>query len=143
MVKIVFVCYRLPELTTEGFQSHWRGAHADLVRQLQETVRIRRYVQSYTLDVPLNAEFAASRAMATDSLPDGIAEAWYDTVDDMQAGFRGPEGERAARLLMEDEAKFVDHKRSFAFMTEEATIASSAAFDQYGAALAAEITQWS
>jgi uncharacterized protein (TIGR02118 family) len=122
MVKIVFVARRRPDLSSDEFRRHWEGPHAALVTELQETVRMRRYVQSYTLDTGVNADFARSRGMSADALPDGIAEAWYDSIEDMQSGFLGPEGERAAQRLMEDEASFVDHATSFAFMTQEATI---------------------
>ena len=53
---------------------------------------------------------------------DGITEVWWESVEDMMAGLDTPEGRAANRALAEDEAKFIDHKRSFIFMTEEHTI---------------------
>jgi hypothetical protein len=40
----------------------------------------------------------------------------------MNAGFADEDGRRAGELMREDEAKFVDHARSRAFLTEEKTI---------------------
>ena len=47
---------------------------------------------------------------------------WWDSLDDLNAGNATPEGREAGRALMEDEAKFIDFKRSHIFMTEEHTI---------------------
>jgi uncharacterized protein (TIGR02118 family) len=122
VVKIVFVARRREGMSVEEFKHYWEHEHGPLVRELQDTLRMQRYVQSPTLDTPLNAEFAASRGMSLDAIPDGIAEAWYDSIEDMRAGFEGETGQRAAARLAEDEERFIDHARCIAFMTEETQI---------------------
>jgi hypothetical protein len=53
---------------------------------------------------------------------DGIAEAWWDSPEDMNAGFSGPEGSVASQKLIDDEAQFLDFDHCVAFLTEEKTI---------------------
>jgi uncharacterized protein (TIGR02118 family) len=118
-VKLIFVARRRRELTAEQFQDYWVNQHAPLVRELRDTIRIQRYVQSYTLDTPLNADFCAARGIPFEAPPDGVAEAWWDSLDDVVAGFSGPEGEAAAARLVEDEGRFCDFATSRAFWTEQ------------------------
>lgn len=121
-VKLIFVARRRPELSAEEFQDYWVNQHAALVKELQSTIRIRKYVQSYTLDTPLNAEFCKARGIPVETPPDGVAEAWWDSLEDVEAGFSGPEGEEAARRLIEDEGKFCDFTTSRAFWTAQRQI---------------------
>jgi uncharacterized protein (TIGR02118 family) len=118
-VKLVYVARRRPEMTPEEFREYWANDHAALVRDLQEVTGFRRYVQSQPLETPANAAFATSRGMSLETPPDGVSEAWWDSLEDLVAGFSGPDGERAARRLIEDEAKFIDFSTSHAFITEE------------------------
>jgi hypothetical protein len=127
MVKLVFIAYRKPGMTEEEFRRYWFEDHAAVVRGVRETVRMRRYVQSHPLARDVNAQFADARGIDLDELPDGIAEAWWDSPQDMNAGFSGVEGERASQLLIEDEARFLDFARCRAFLTEERTIFEPAA----------------
>jgi hypothetical protein len=121
-VKLVFVARRRPELSAEEFQDYWVNEHAPLVKSLQETIRIKRYVQSYTLDTPANASFSEARGIPAEPPPDGVAEAWWESVEDMEAGFSGVDGAEAGRRLIEDEGKFCDFATSRAFLTEERDI---------------------
>ena len=61
MVKLVFCCRRLPHLTRAEFQRYWRETHGPLVQRHADTLGIRRYVQTHTLDHPANAALAQSR----------------------------------------------------------------------------------
>jgi hypothetical protein len=121
-VELIFVARRRPDLTHAEFDDYWINRHAPLVRSLADTCRIRRYIQSVTLDTPVNAEFAQARGMAVEEPPDGVAEVWWDSLDGLAAGFSGSEGEKAAQLLVEDEAKFCDFSTSRAWITEERQI---------------------
>ncbi len=53
---------------------------------------------------------------------DGITEVWWDSLDDLVAALRTPEGQAASQALLEDERQFIDVPRSFIFLTEEHTI---------------------
>src|SRR2546430_16595413 len=61
MVKLVFCVRRRSELSREECQRYWREIHAPLVRSHAEVLRIRRYVQTHTLDTPANAMLQAGR----------------------------------------------------------------------------------
>jgi uncharacterized protein (TIGR02118 family) len=121
-IKLVFVARRRPELSEAEFQTYWQNNHAPLVKSLQETVRIRRYIQSYTLNTPANAGFSEARGMPAEPPPDGVAEVWWDSLEDLEAAFSGVDGLEAARLLIDDEGKFCDFATSRAFLTEERQI---------------------
>jgi uncharacterized protein (TIGR02118 family) len=118
-VKLIFIARRRPELTAEQFQDYWVNQHAALVKEVQSTIRIKEYIQSYTIDTQLNADFCSARGIPFETPPDGVAEAWWDSLEDVQAGFSGPDGEEAARRLIEDEGKFCDFTTSRAFWTEQ------------------------
>jgi hypothetical protein len=52
---------------------------------------------------------------------DGVAELWWETLDDLR-GPQTPERDAAGRALLEDERKFIDLPRSPLFFGEERTI---------------------
>ena len=117
MIKLVFCARRLPHLSREEFQHHWRETHGPLVRQHAATLRIRRYVQVHTLDDPIQEALRTSRG-CTEAY-DGVAELWWDSLDDL-AGARGdPAWLQAATALLEDERRFIDLARSSVFVGRE------------------------
>ena len=120
MVKLVFIIRRREDLGTEEFHKYWLEKHGPLVRSFADAIRARKYVQSHTVRQDFNAMLAQARAMG--EAYDGITEVWWESIEDMMAGLDTVEGRKANRALAEDEAKFIDHKRSFIFMTEEHTI---------------------
>ncbi|MEO8456372.1 MAG: EthD domain-containing protein [Chloroflexota bacterium] len=98
--------------------------HAPLVASHAETLRIKRYVQSLTLDQPnLQQALAASRGAGEPY--DGVAELWWDSLEDLSASSATPEGRAASRELLEDEAKFIDHARSPLWVSQEHEIVQS------------------
>jgi hypothetical protein len=54
--------------------------------------------------------------------PDCITEVWFENADSVRAALATPEGAKAMQELIEDEATFIDFKRSRVFMTEEHVI---------------------
>jgi uncharacterized protein (TIGR02118 family) len=117
MVKLVFCCRRLDRLSRAQFQRYWREIHGPLVRSHAALLRIRRYVQTHTLDHPLNAALAASRGAPEEF--DGIAELWWDSLDDLSAATASSEGRAASLALYEDERRFIDHARSPLWVCEQ------------------------
>lgn len=120
MIKLTFCLMRRPELSREEFQKYWFENHAPLVRSHQDALRIRRYVQLHSMTSPLNDAIAASRGAP--GMYDGVAELWWDSVEDMTAGASSPEGVAAGAALLEDERKFIDLARSPLWLGEEREI---------------------
>jgi uncharacterized protein (TIGR02118 family) len=110
MVKLVFCARRLPHLSRDAFQRYWRETHGPLVRRHAAMLRIRRYVQVHTLDHPVNDTLREGRGAP--EAYDGVAELWWDSLDDLLAGVDSPEGRQAGLELYEDEQRFIDHARS-------------------------------
>jgi uncharacterized protein (TIGR02118 family) len=117
MVKLVFCARRLPGLTRAEFQRYWRETHGPLVLRHAGALRIRRYVQVHTLDTPLNAALRASRGGPEEF--DGVAELWWDSLVELQAGVGSPEGRAAGEALLEDERRFIDLARSPLWLGQE------------------------
>jgi hypothetical protein len=87
------------------------------VRSHAETLKIRRYVQTHTLDSGVNAAMRASRGGPEEF--DGVAELWWGSIEDFTAGASTDEGRKAGRELLEDERKFVDLVNSPLWVAEE------------------------
>ena len=118
MVKLVFCARRLSHLSREEFQRYWRETHGPLVRKHAATLRIRRYVQVHTLDTPVNDALRESRG-AVPRAYDGVAELWWESVEELGAGVNSPEGRTASLALYEDERNFIDHSQSPLWIGEE------------------------
>lgn len=115
MIKISFCLTRLPHLSREAFQTYWRETHAPLVAERAEVLRIRRYVQSHTLPDEAFAALAASRGGA--GVYDGVAELWWDSLEDLANN--DPAARQAGMELLEDEKRFIDLARSPIFFVQE------------------------
>lgn len=111
---------RREDVAPEEFHRYWREEHGPLARRLLEPLNLRRYVQTHTLDTDLNAQLAAARG--TVEAFDGVAELWWDSLDDLLAVLGSEDGQRANAALAEDEATFIDLERSSLFLTEEQVI---------------------
>jgi uncharacterized protein (TIGR02118 family) len=120
MIKLTFCLHRLPGLTREAFQAYWREAHAPLVARHASVLRIRRYVQLHSLTTPFNDAIRASRAAP--EMYDGVAELWWDSLEDLMASGGSEEAHAAGLALLEDERKFIDLPRSPLWLGEEKAI---------------------
>ena len=120
MLKLTFCLRRLPSLSLGEFQDYWLNKHGPLVRSLQPALRISRYVQLHRLD---NDWSSGMRAVRRAPEPyDGVAELWWRNDEDYLAGRRDPAAREAGRLLLEDEAKFIDLAASPLWLSREHAI---------------------
>jgi len=117
MIRLVYVLRRLPNLSRQEFQTYWRDTHGPLVAKHSTTMRVRRYVQTHTLDDPINDLLQAPRG--TLEPYDGVAELWWNHENEVVEGVGGPEGQKAAEELLEDEKKFIDMSRSSIYWATE------------------------
>jgi uncharacterized protein (TIGR02118 family) len=108
MIKLTFCLHRLPHLSRAEFQDYWLNTHGPLVASVRDALKIRRYVQLHSLADTEGAPFAVARG-APESF-DGVAQLWWDSVEDLASN--SPEAIAAGALLLEDERKFIDLPRS-------------------------------
>ena len=117
MVKLVMCLRRRPDLTREQFQDYWLNQHGPFFQKNAGAMRSKRYVQSHTIETPLNDGMRESRGMQPDY--DGVAEVWFESEDDMMEAMSSPEGQELGAALLEDEGNFIDHSKSSAFIVRE------------------------
>ena len=118
MIKLTFCLTRLPHLSREAFQAYWFNTHGPLVASVAETLRIRRYVQAHTLTTPLDAALRESRGGSVEPF-DGVAELWWESIEDLAEAMATPAGAQAARALLEDEGRFIDLDASPIWIADE------------------------
>lgn len=107
-IKLFELPSRRRDMTRSECQRYWRDVHAPLVLGVPEMVKpLRRYVQSHCLQD------------GTAGLPpmryDGIAELWFDSIEDLSACF----GPRYLEIVNLDELRFVEPARSSALVARE------------------------
>jgi uncharacterized protein (TIGR02118 family) len=117
MIKLVMCLSRRPNMTREQFQDYWRNEHGPFFMKNAGDMRARKYVQSHTVDTPLNDGMRDSRGMLPEF--DGVAEVWFESEEDLMEAMNTPEGQSLSAALLEDEGNFVDHSKSSAFIVRE------------------------
>ena len=120
MIKLVMCVHRRRDLTRAQFHDYWISHHGPLFASFAEVYRAVRYVQSHTLDTPLNDNIRKARGMSAEF--DGVGEIWWESEQDFVAAIASPEGQRLRSVFLDDEARFIDAGRSAAFFTEEHTL---------------------
>src|SRR5882757_9541170 len=106
MIKLAYCLRRLPHLSREEFQKYWFETHAPLVRKYQDALRIQRYVQTHTVLGDGADALRAGRGSPPEY--DGVAEIWWQSLEDVGDAMTTPAGIEAGRILLEDERKFID-----------------------------------
>jgi len=125
MIKLTFCARRLANLSRAEFQRYWWETHGPLVRRYAAALHIRRYVQVHTLDHPVQDALRASRGGP--EAYDGVAELWWESIDDLGAVLQDPAGREASQVLLEDERHFIDLARSPVFVGEERPVVAERA----------------
>jgi uncharacterized protein (TIGR02118 family) len=125
MIKLVFTLRRREGMTREEFQRYWREQHAPLVRRHADALRIRRYVQVHARDTPLDEAIAGPRG-SEPRFYDGVAELWWDSLEELVAAFSSDAGQAAGQELLEDEQRFIDLPRSPLWLGEEDVVIDAA-----------------
>ena len=117
MIKFVMCLTRHPAMSREQFQDYWPTKHGPFFMKHAATMRAKKYVQSLTIDTPLNEGLRKSRGMLPEF--DGVAEVWFESEQDLMEGMSSPEGQELSAALLKDESNFVDHSKSSAFIVRE------------------------
>jgi uncharacterized protein (TIGR02118 family) len=118
MIRLNFALQRLANLSRAEFQRYWREKHGPLVASVARALRMRRYMQSHTVDDPLYDGLRVARTGMHEPF-DGIASVWFDTREDLVAAMTSEEGRKAGALLLEDERRFIDLTRSPLWVSQE------------------------
>ncbi|MES9860143.1 MAG: EthD domain-containing protein [Candidatus Thiodiazotropha sp. LLP2] len=117
MIKFVMCITRHPDMTRAEFREYWMNRHGPFFMNNAEAMGAKKYLQSHTLNTPLNEGLRVSRGMLQEY--DGIAEVWFESEESLMSGMSSPEGQKLGSELLEDEKNFIDHSKSSAFIVEE------------------------
>lgn len=118
MIKIVFCLRRLPALSPDEFYRYWLDTHGPLVRSYAAALRIRRYTQGHGIADPRLNAAAEVRGCAVPPF-DGVAEIYWDSVEEMFTASASAKGREAGRALLEDERRFIDLPHSSLFVARD------------------------
>lgn len=124
MIKITFCLRRKPGMSLEAFHDYWLNSHGPLVRKHQKALRMVRYVQVHTIETKLTAGMQGARKAPEGY--DGVAELWWESLADLEASTSDPAAREAGRILLEDEAKFIDLPNSPLWFGEEHVVVGKA-----------------
>lgn len=117
MIKLIMCLRRRPDLTRAEFQDYWLNKHGPFFQSNAATMRTKRYVQSHTIDTPMNDGMRESRGMEPEY--DGVAEVWFESEAELMEAMGSAEMQDLSAALLKDESNFVDHSRSSAFLVKE------------------------
>ena len=117
MIKLIFCLRRKPGMSPEEFREYWANHHAPLVQKHARALGIQRYVQSYTL--PSSGFSKIAEARGAPEAYDGVAELWFSDMTEMKTKGASEEGRAAGKVLLEDEARFIDLANSPLWLSEE------------------------
>ena len=117
MIKLIMCLHRKGGLSREQFQDYWQNNHGPFFMKNAAIMRCKKYVQSHTLDSPLNDGMRQSRGMQ--EAFDGVAEVWFDSDQDLMEAMGAPGFAELGQALLDDESTFIDHERSSAFIVRE------------------------
>lgn len=117
MIKFVMCITRHPDMTRKEFKDYWMNKHGPFFKRNADVMGAKKYVQSHTIDSPLNDGLRNSRGMLPEY--DGVAEVWFESEAALMKGMGSPEGRKLGAALLEDEANFIDHSKSSAFIVQE------------------------
>ena len=117
MIKLIMCLRRRSDLTREQFQDYWMNQHGPFFQENATTMRAKKYVQSLTVNTPMNEGFRESRGMQPEY--DGVAEVWFASEEDLMQAMSSAEGQQLSAALLEDEGNFIDHSKSSAFIVRE------------------------
>jgi uncharacterized protein (TIGR02118 family) len=104
-------------MSRQEFRDYWVNKHGPFFMENASAMRAQKYVQSLTIDTPLNEGLRRSRGMQPEY--DGVAEVWFESEAELIEGISSPEGHKLGAALLEDEGNFIDHSKSSAFIVEE------------------------
>lgn len=98
MIKVVITLVRQDGLSAEEFATRWREEHAPIAEELP-------HLRKYTISEPVDE----------DADIDGVAQLFYDSLDDFHASMESDVADR----VREDTAKFTDTEAGAQYIVRE------------------------
>ena len=117
MIKLIMCLTRRADLSREQFQDYWLNRHGPFFQKNAGLMRAKKYLQAHTIDTPLNDGMRELRGMLPEY--DGVAEVWFESEEDLMNAMSSPDGQQLSEALLKDEANFIDHAKSSAFIVKE------------------------
>ncbi|HEV3109159.1 MAG TPA: EthD family reductase [Candidatus Binataceae bacterium] len=106
-VHLIALLSRKSSMSVEEFQTYWREHHGPLAAKVPG---LRRYVQNH----PFPELYGGRNA----PLCDGVAEAWFDSLEHLQRSTETPE----LKAVRADEPNFMDVSKLVFLLTEDVDI---------------------
>ena len=114
MIKLSFCLTRKDHLSRQEFQNYWINNHAPLVQSVSKDLKILKYHQIHCQDFDFLS--GARRARVIEGvLPhdyDGIAELCWESWKVFKCLSDDQDAQKAGKILLEDEAKFINFEKS-------------------------------
>lgn len=112
MIRLNYYVRRKSGMSAEEFRAYWRESHGPMWERFADALHVRRYVQVY--DDPENpiASGLKEGYRVVGEPYDGVSVACWSEIGVLEAALATEEGNAAWGALLEDEGKFIDHKRS-------------------------------
>ena len=107
-MKIISLINKKPGLTDEEFYRYWKEEHAPLVPKV--IPGLRKYIQNHPVRLP-GVKYEV----------DGIVETWFDNLETCQRYLNWRQSDEA-KVLLDDEGKFMDISKSVRYIVEEHVI---------------------
>ena len=114
IVKLHFPLRFKAGLDENAARTYWRTSHGPLIRSQAHASGIIRYMQVHRFPSATETEARRARGTVVPSY-DGHAEVWFDR----SISRAGPELRASGERAVEDEAKFIDFKRSTMWIGKE------------------------
>ncbi len=105
MTKAMITLHRRPEMSGDEFRDYWQNTHAPIAAKMPG---LRKYVQNHALTTEEGEPPVA-----------GIAEVYFDSMEDMQDALASPEGEAA----LADLENFTDAEKTTTVIVDEVDVA--------------------
>jgi uncharacterized protein (TIGR02118 family) len=103
MIKLSVLCPRKKGMTLQDFKEHWKNVHGPLFSSQPE---VKQYVKKY-IQVHSTGEQIHNENFPPVSFFDGIAEIWFDSMEDIPKVFSS---ENFEKNIAPDEEKFIDRE---------------------------------